>query len=950
MLTKDIWELRDAVGLLRPMHVRGDDGCLHGLSDEQVQAAASTAKRLAIIAPAGSGKSTTIAARLRVLEAYGGLDGDCLAVCFARDAARSIGGKLRQVGSHGRAMTCHSLALHLLRVECETRTGLPADVVLVSADGTDGDAEANRQLKARMTGWVKTLKRSYPSSGMTLKRAREAIARLEVGGRASDDAERRLWHDYKRYLADQSRDDRIVTDYGLAVIRAARLVRDDRSRPVKIPVRYAQDLWGRKRPVAWRDRSLWAPRYAAVVVDEAQDINRYQRQLIESLAPDWLTLVGDVDQSIYGFQGGLPAWLESMPAKTMLTTNYRSTRAIVRVAAAVAGNQMVAADDASEGAPVLMYAADDEADEDAWVADEVQALIDAGVAPIPADERGIVILTRDSARGERLRRVLEARGLSTSVEYSTVHRYKGREKEAVFIVGCSEETWCRDDADDARRVLYVACSRARDYLRISYAGEEKINGQVHAVHPLYLLDGLPVTVSDGRVSDSRDLTEAMNPQVEESLAQLYDALGDRKTQADRIAGIYARLADDARRDGDDAKASRLAGRSSRMMGCASLARFARAVREDHGGREEQWTLDDADYCRVRTCNICNWRMSRRWWLTLGATHWWAMTVNGRRYHTDDSRRYQDPLLLTLTVPNVRPDQLKESIRMLGKAWRAMTRTVKPGAGTPPSVAAQWRLWHVALPGAWRTIEVTYNAATGMYHPHMHALILTANSYARAYHTDDPRREGVDWVRRGDGLYGSPYYRSTAEWARYWTRAVVAASGSAVTDDDLAVTGADDGLIVTAPNINGGQYLVDIRRTSAGAGDISEVTKYVSKDLELLPPGLSDEQEETRLETLDDALAHVHLHSVIGVYRTIMAKATAGTLMDWMASDPETADRLCMEDLIHRYRATIAGSQGWSVDATSTAAWDGMRYVERSRKTQDDDLDEDPFDDDDDEEW
>ena len=884
---------------------------LGGLDDEQRAAVLSPSKDLAVTAPAGAGKSTTIAARARSLEDMG-VDGNRLvAVCFGHDAAQSIGEKMRKVGAHGRAMTIHHLALRLLRREREASTTLPARVVLCSLDGADGDHATNAELRQALGRWVKTAKARWPGDGLTIRRAREAVARIESGGTAQGKAEAYIWAQYGQWMRNRSRDEDVTTDYGFAVLRAASLLS---SAP---------------------DGADWVPKVSALIVDEAQDVSGPQRRLLEALHPEWLSLVGDADQAIYGFQGGDPSWLVTGHDRIRLVTDYRSTAAIVRVAAAVSGHVMKPAPDADEGDPVVLYRADDEADEDAWVADQVRALLAAGIPPIPGDESGIAILTREAERGQRLADYLASQGLRGKVEVTTVHSFKGRQAEAVLVAGLSDEVWCKDDEDEARRVLYVAVSRAKHHLYLSYAGTETITHRSKAVHPLRLLDGLPVTDVTGH---DRSLVPTVTPEVEAELTSLYEALGDRKNQADRIARFY-------RLSGDESKARR-------MEGCASLAVFAHSVRTDPETMEtlDRWALESADYCHVRLCPMCQWRVSREQWLRLSAIHWWAMTVNHQRYQEGDPRRYQDPLLVTLTIPNVRAEDLGAAIRLLGQAWHRMS--VVP-SWDKEHRTRRWRLWSKVLPGEWRTIETTFNAETGTFHPHMHVLMLATAAYARPFHRDDPSREGVDWVRRDDGKFGSPYYLSTREWAEMWTKNVLAAHGVRQSSKLEIEDDPDGGLLVRTPHVNGGNLLVDVRRTDAGSGDLSEVTKYVTKDLSLFPPSISDSEGVERLEVLDSALERVHLIVQRGVYKTILDRASAGMLKDWMAGDPSSAETLDMDELVSRFKASQGMTAAWTTDRRSYAGWTGQAYAERYRRSVEDEeneADEDPFDDDDDEDW
>ena len=86
--------------------------------------------------------------------------------------------------------------------------------------------------------------------------------------------------------------------------------------------------------------SKWQRRYAYMMVDEFQDINRVQYEAMNLLArpKNNIFIVGDDDQSIYRFRGSRPEFLLNFPkdfANTKhitLTTNYRSTDSIINYA------------------------------------------------------------------------------------------------------------------------------------------------------------------------------------------------------------------------------------------------------------------------------------------------------------------------------------------------------------------------------------------------------------------------------------------------------------------------------------------------------------------------------------------------------------------------------------------------------------------------------------------
>jgi DNA helicase-2/ATP-dependent DNA helicase PcrA len=130
-------------------------------------------------------------------------------------------------------------------------------------------------------------------------------------------------------------------------------------------------------------------------VDEWQDTNHAQYELVKLLAEEHrnLVVVGDSDQSIYGFRGAdirnILDFEKDFPDATRITLdrNYRSTQTILDAANAVIANntERIPKDlwtDAGAGVSVVRYLAENEQDEAAFVAEEVDRLGDRhGVRP-----------------------------------------------------------------------------------------------------------------------------------------------------------------------------------------------------------------------------------------------------------------------------------------------------------------------------------------------------------------------------------------------------------------------------------------------------------------------------------------------------------------------------------------------------------------------------------------
>lgn len=138
------------------------------------------------------------------------------------------------------------------------------------------------------------------------------------------------------------------------------------------------------------------------------------------------------------------------------------------------------------------------------------------------------------------------------------------------------------------------------------------------------------------------------------------------------------------------KSHAFASRASKLRGCGTYLKFG--LLGDGNG-----TLMDANFCRQRLCPACNYRRSLKVYSSICKVLDWVDA-------TDDDHAY---FFLTLTVRNVRGSDLGDCIGMMAKGWNRLIsrRSVK----------------HL-IKGTVRTVEVTYNKATGTYHPHYHVIL------------------------------------------------------------------------------------------------------------------------------------------------------------------------------------------------------------------------------------
>ena len=182
------------------------------------------------------------------------------------------------------------------------------------------------------------------------------------------------------------------------------------------------DMIFKTRDLLQRDEKIlqkWREKFQYILVDEAQDMNQMQYQLIRLLAypRDNLFLVGDDDQSIYGFRGASPDFLLNFPkdfpdAKVVLLgANYRCAKAIVKASEGlIAHNRQrfeksIVAAGKQEGL-VRLLTGENGAEEAAYCTQLIQRLLAEGVK-----KQEIAVLYRNNAQGKLLHERLGMLGL-----------------------------------------------------------------------------------------------------------------------------------------------------------------------------------------------------------------------------------------------------------------------------------------------------------------------------------------------------------------------------------------------------------------------------------------------------------------------------------------------------------------------------------------------------------
>ncbi|OUP86761.1 UNVERIFIED_ORG: ATP-dependent DNA helicase [Lacrimispora saccharolytica] len=154
----------------------------------------------------------------------------------------------------------------------------------------------------------------------------------------------------------------------------------------------------------------WQKKYAYILVDEFQDINRLQYEIVRMLAAprNNLFIVGDDDQSIYRFRGARPEIMLGFErdypdaGRVLLNVNYRSTKEIVDASLRLIGNnekrfKKSLRTAGSRGRKVITRVWKDEEEENSRIAEEIRMYSEAGCA-----YRDIAVLYRTNSGPRRL--------------------------------------------------------------------------------------------------------------------------------------------------------------------------------------------------------------------------------------------------------------------------------------------------------------------------------------------------------------------------------------------------------------------------------------------------------------------------------------------------------------------------------------------------------------------
>ncbi|WP_434654470.1 DNA helicase PcrA [Thermoanaerobacterium thermosaccharolyticum] len=339
---------------------------LDKLNDRQKEAVVTTEGPLLILAGAGSGKTRVLTHRIAYLIKEKRVSpANILAITFTNKAAQEMKDRVESLlGYVGDIWisTFHSACVRILRRDIE-KIGYDKNFVIY-------DTQDQKSLVSDCIKELDLNEKQYTPKGMlsAISKAKDKMISpdeylLEFG---NDYRNKKVADVYRLYQKKLKKDNAL--DFDDIIIKTIELFKKDEE-----ILRYYQD------------------RFRYIMVDEYQDTNRPQYEFVNLLAKRYrnLCVVGDDDQSIYGWRGAdikniLDFEKDYPEAKVIkLEQNYRSTQVILDAANNVIDNNIKRKKkqlwtDNKDGEKIIVCEVQNEREEANFIIDRIKDLIANG--------------------------------------------------------------------------------------------------------------------------------------------------------------------------------------------------------------------------------------------------------------------------------------------------------------------------------------------------------------------------------------------------------------------------------------------------------------------------------------------------------------------------------------------------------------------------------------------
>ena len=355
---------------------------LDGLNKEQKEAVLHKEGPCLVLAGAGSGKTKVLTTRIANMINDGIYSGNILAITFTNKAAKEMRDRISNMVENNYAFvgTFHSFGLRVIRENTE-KLGLTSNFTIIDSDDV---SSVIKKIMKELDISTKEYSVSYIRNKISFIK-NEMLSDSEVDKFLNSPPEKVAVKVYREYEKVLKRNNAVDFD-------------DLLKRPVELFMQNDDIL------------DKYQEKYRYILIDEYQDTNEVQYKLVKLLASKYrnLFVVGDVNQSIYGFRWSnyknILNFEKDYPDSKSITLNqnYRSTNTILNAANSVIKNNVERKEvnlysTFGDGVKIKYFRGNDEKDEVKLVIDEIKKLLDEGY-----DYNDFAILYRTNAQSRNV--------------------------------------------------------------------------------------------------------------------------------------------------------------------------------------------------------------------------------------------------------------------------------------------------------------------------------------------------------------------------------------------------------------------------------------------------------------------------------------------------------------------------------------------------------------------
>jgi len=445
--------------------------------DEQKKAIISNKKNVLCIAGAGSGKTTVLTKRVEFLTKFRSAT-KILAITFTRKAKQEMESRLKLLGVNAQVQTFNSFCEHMLR---ENSHLIEKGTIISYKEKIDYVKIALASKKMRFDDAINL----YFTASQKKNKGKDVLLRTFVNDCFS------ILDQYKNNgeeLQDFTNEQPITKIVYDVCKHVEEKMKQNNKRD------FSDQLIDCKKLFQGLPETI--PKFEHILVDEFQDVNKIQVEILELLKPENIFCVGDPRQAIYGWRGARIEYITNFNENyddsevIYLINNYRSSNEIVSLMNnCIKGMRLPGLKSKKViDTNLELLSFQTEAAEISHIIKDIKN----------SDLKNIFILSRTNKQLEKVTPELNKANIpyviktedsteekENAITLATVHAIKGLEADKVYVMGANLKNYpCKtsdhpifdyikvdyNKFEEELRLFYVAISRAKTSLTISYTG------------------------------------------------------------------------------------------------------------------------------------------------------------------------------------------------------------------------------------------------------------------------------------------------------------------------------------------------------------------------------------------------------------------------------------------------------------------------------------------------